>query len=237
MGHEKVERSFVRSLTVEDYVRTCYEIGQKWFDEGSLRSAFLELLASGQTVASADNLGSAARFEHSGRIKHILGTLREKLGLKLKLSNLPPIPANPDSKKFTRLVLVVSKVTLQKLVHVQGIINYLNLDKVRVIVQTPNAPLYWLWMQAGECYQSQSVDAATALFAPYERGATAKEGLFLHLYNPEILNNCYMDFAGSRGGDGRAPCLNRWHGRPRLGADYPGNVFSCYGAVSCGSSA
>ncbi len=224
MGHEKEILSFVRSLTVQDYAKRCYKRGQERFDEDSLRSAFLELIGQAQTakIASLDP-----------RIQHTLRTLQNKLGLTLKLSDLPPVPANPDSKKLTRLVLVASKVTLQKLVEVQGITNYLNLDKVEDIVKTPKARLYWLWMQAGECYRGKSVDDATALFAPYERGATVKEGLFLHLYYPETLRNCYMDFAGSRYEDGDAPYLHRWKDRPWLGAYYPGSALPDYGSASC----
>ena len=224
MGHEKEILSFVRSLTVQDYAKRCYKRGQERFDEDSLRSAFLELIGQAQTakIASLDP-----------RIQHTLRTLQNKLGLTLKLSDLPPVPANLDPKKFTRLVLVASEVTLQKLVEVQDIESYLNRDKVEDIVKTPKARLYWLWMQAGECYRGKSVNDATALFAPYERGATVKEGLFLHLYYPETLRNCYMDFAGSRYEDGDAPYLRRWNDGPWLDAYYPGRVLPDYGSASC----
>ncbi len=171
------------------------------------------------------------------RVQHILATLNAKLGVSMNLNDLSPVPANPDPGKFSYLVLVLAKIMSGDLVRANNINLYVDLKKMRNAdgVKTPKGD-YWLWMQGGLLYKGKCVNDAIKFFSARERGGTYKEGLFQYTYYSELLDECYMDFAGSRSASGSVPYLSRWYDRLRLDASRPGSALSYYGSVSAGVS-
>ena len=73
---------------------------------------------------------------------------------------------------------------------------------------------------------------------PLEIPGIAKEGLTGFLYwGMSLLNECRMDFPGSRSGSGDVPYLNLNDEGPELNARCGGGVGPCFGSVSRGSIA
>lgn len=220
-------------LTPDTYIKSCWKLGlELGLSENGLAQAMAEFLAERN-----QNAEKPVVVAFDPRVEHILATLKAKLGISMDLNDLPPIPVNPDVEKFPNLVLVLGKTTLNELVGANGIASYINLQKVRNAngVTTPKGN-YWLWMQGGKLYKGKSVNDAARLFAKNERGGTCKEGLFQYMYYSELLNECFMDFAGSRCARSAVPYLSRWYDELRLNASPPGTVASAYGSVSVGVS-
>ncbi len=220
-------------LTPDMYIRNCWDSGLKLgLPENSLAQSMAEFLAQ-----KNQNDKGAIIAVSDPRVERILATLNVKLGISMNLRDLPPIPANPIPDKLDKPVLILAKTTTNKLVKVQNITSSIDLQKVRNAdgVKTPKGD-YWCWMQGGKLYKGKCVNDATKLFTANERGGTCKEVLFLHLYYPESLNECFMDFAGSRDAYGSVPYLCRWRGGLELSARHPGDADPSYGSVSVGVS-
>lgn len=210
---------------------------KSWVDFGLNSELTLdEMIGEIESRRNQDNKGTIVAVSDP-RIKHILATLNAKLGISMNLSDLPPVPANPDPNKFPNLVLVLAKTTLDVLVLANRITSYIDLQRVKNAdgVKTPKGD-YWLWMQGGKLYRGMCVKDATKLFSTNERGGTCKEGLFFYTCYPESLNECFIDFAGSRIGSGSVPYLCRWIDVLGLSAAHPAGAFPRCGSVSAGVS-
>lgn len=172
------------------------------------------------------------------RVQHILSCLSGR-GLPIP-QELPAIPVNPDSQKFTNLVYVDTTIPLLTLISAievggKSLTNHLDLSKIKDVVETPKAS-YFVWMQDGRLYKGQSPNQAVALFSPNERGATVREGLSLILHYPEIPKDHYIDLPGSWCDRVGVPCLAGWDDDPRLSASGAGFADSYFGSASVGVS-
>lgn len=125
----------------------------------------------------------------------------------------------------------MGKVVLDK----QAGASYLTDNRVTNLDDIPQGHYLAVDVEDGRAMRNTKPSACLQQFKKAKRfGGTVIEGISVVTYQPEILRHHCIDLPGSRYGSARVPCLYVG-GRPRLNANWFGNAYPNYGALSCGS--
>ena len=101
-------------------------------------------------------------------------------------------------------------------------------------VETPDIPYLVYNIENGAKMKGISANDCVKQFTKENRrGLTAQEGIDLIAHHPEILQDHYIDLAGSRYGSRSVPNLWLSDGRPGLSNNWAGSADSNWGSASC----
>jgi len=133
-------------------------------------------------------------------------------------------------------LLVIKSKSLEQQLKEFGVVNYLDLEKVKDVIETPKKDYYIENVSDGSDMLGKSPDDCNKIFKEQgRRGLTIYEGLALLRDNPDILKDHYIDLSGSRYGSGSVPSLDLFDFRPELSFSNSGIANSRFGSASCGS--
>lgn len=175
------------------------------------------------------------------RVLHILEKLQE-LNLPVPTNLTAPIKPGFIPEECAHLIYefpknIVSNAKLLDIVVVNGykVKEYARIGDIQDIVDTPKQARL-IWANDGRNRLNVSPRNAEKSFVQGEIGGTARVGLHLLLYYPEILKHHYLDLPGSRYDRVDVPCLSGWFGRLMLSAFNADFASPGFGSVSLGVS-
>lgn len=113
--------------------------------------------------------------------------------------------------------------------------NLLNDEGIKNVSKTPTNHYFAIGVEDGRKMLDISPEEAIRAFSKDKRsGLTAKEGVFLTIYFPEILKHHFIDLPGSRCRSDSVPSLYLYGDEPKLNwNDYSGTSISLWGSASC----
>ncbi|MDD3101563.1 MAG: DUF5701 family protein [Patescibacteria group bacterium] len=146
--------------------------------------------------------------------------------------NRVPLPENRPNA-----LLIIDILDCEKGMKCANGINRLSLAELEDVVILRKLAFYWIYeVENGKKMLGKSPDQCVEIFKKQgRRGLTAREGCFLLIQNPYVLEDHFIDLPGSRYDSGFVPCLDLDVGRPELDSRYSFYSYSRYGSASCGS--
>jgi hypothetical protein len=130
-------------------------------------------------------------------------------------------------------LLVIKSKSLEEQFTELGVVNYLDLKRVKDVIETPADNYYIKNIEDGTKMLGKSPDNCDKIFKEQgRRGLTIYEGLALLRDNPDILKDHYIDLSGSRFGSDDVPALCLRGGRPGLDCSDSGLAFYRCGSAS-----
>ena len=151
-----------------------------------------------------------------------------------KFKKLVPLPENKP-----RAVLVVSPkaVSIFTQLRLAKFVNYLDLAKLKDVVETPEQSIYWIYnVEDGARIFAKSPKDCRKIFKKQNRrGLTVVETIALFVQDPRILENHLINISGSCYGSDNVPYLSGDSNRPVLDDSSGDLAHPFYGSASCGS--